>query len=212
VDLPAPDPANLEGDIEELTDILDVAAGLIVAGGPDPALARRLVHALARAIAERHGDTVLLASVDETYKHADEAGVVLRTAPGLVRPAIAALEPGTLVVDPTAGEGELRLEDLERVPRLLAGSVAPTPEAMASRCLARLAGGSLEKARAALGALPLALVWTASTEEDVNDIPFDCWQLESKDRALVFGVDVSALASKLRPGSARPPRTPLPTR
>jgi hypothetical protein len=212
VDLPAPDPARLEGDVEELGEILDLPGGLIVAGGADPGSMRRLLHSLARALAERHGDTVLFASADETFSHIDEAGLVLRTAPALLRRSIAALEPGTVVLDPTSATGEVMPEDLERVPRLLVGAIAPQPEALATRCLARLSLGGLERARASFGALPIAVVWAAPDSENDPDLRFDCWQLGDKDRALAFAGDVTALAARLRPGAARSPRTPLPTR
>lgn len=212
VDLPAPDPARLEGDVEELGEILDLPGGLIVAGGADPGSMRRLVHTLARALAERHGETVLFATVDETFAHSDEAGLVLRTSPSLLRPSIAALEPGTVVLDPTGTPGEVMPEELERVPRILVGAIAPQPEALVTRTLARLTLGGLERARASFGALPIAVVWAAPGSENEAELRFDCWQFGDKERSLAFAGDVAGLGLRLRPSGSRPPRTPLPAR
>jgi len=202
VRLRAPDPAGLDGDLARLGSILDDPHGWILVGGPDPESARRLFHAVIAAMAERFSDTILLASSDSTYEHAE--GLIVRVTPQLMVPALRSLHPEVVAVDPGVGTDAIALESLEPAPRVLGGVVAPDAASMVPRWLARIARGDLGLARGWLGTLPLALVLALPAPEDPTAIPFAAWRLSPQDRALALDGRTAELAGSLQ----RDARTP----
>ena len=196
VRLRAPDPAGLDGDLARLGSILDDPHGWILVGGPDPESSRRLFHALIAAMAERFSDTILLASSDSTYDHAE--GLIVRVTPQLMVPALRCLHPEVVAVDLGVGTDAIALESLEPAPRVLGGVVAPDAASMVPRWLARIARGDLGLARGWLGTLPLALVLALPAPEEPTAIPFAAWRLSPQDRALALDGRTAELAASLQ--------------
>ena len=196
VRLAPPDPEGLDGDLPKLNAILDEPHGWVLAGGPDPESSRRLFHALIAELADRFSDTILLATSDSTYHHTD--GLVVPVTPQLLVPALRALHPEMVAVDPGVGVDAIAIEALESAPRLLAGVVAPDAASMVPRWLARIARGDLGLARGWLGTLPLALVLALPTPENASAIPFSAWRLSPQDRALALDGRTAELAASLQ--------------
>ena len=200
--LPAPDPALLDGDLARLSAILDESHGWVLVGGPDPDASRRLLHALIADLALRFPDTILLATSDSTYRHAE--GLVVRVAPQQLVPALRTLHAEVVAVDPGVGADSIAIESLEPAPRVLAGVVAPQAAAMVPRWLARIARGDLGLARGWLGTLPLALVQALPAADEAT-IPFAAWRLSPQDRALALDGRTAELAASLQ-RDVRPPK------
>jgi hypothetical protein len=160
------DPATLDGDVEELEILLGRREGLLLLGAPDAATSRRLVEAVAR-LAMGPADTLVLVSREpETLAPHVESGVALCTTPRRLAEVIATVQPEIVALDPGVTAGDLRLEDLAAVPRILAGVVGTIPAAFAASWRMRVRRDEPRSARAWLRAMLCGVVVARTDHED----------------------------------------------
>jgi hypothetical protein len=190
-ELPATDLARLEGDPDALNELLRTAPGWVLVGGPDLGACRELFHAVLATMA-LEDTTTLLASGDPTYRR-PESGAVLRVVPEELREALRVIEPDVLALDPAVTAREVTLEDLQPVPRVLAGVVGPDAESLLPRWLLRVGGSPLRRARARLADVALGLVMAERAEEEEAVTSYRVHSLSGQPRA-----------SALRGGSRSP--------
>jgi hypothetical protein len=185
------DPATLDGDIEDLEALLARREGLLLLGAPDATTCRRLVEAVAR-LAIGPADTLVLVSREaETLAPHVESGVALCTTPRLLAGVIETVQPEIVALDPGVTPGDLRLEDLAAVPRVLAGVVGTLPRAMAASWCMRVRRDEPRSARAWLRAMLCGVVAARPDHED--------------DGVLVIGVHLPGERGGRAPGR-RPAR------
>lgn len=160
------DPATLDGDVEELEGLLARREGLLLLGAPDVATSRRLVEAVAR-LAMGPADTLVLVSREpETLAPHVESGVALCTTPRRLAEVIETVQPEIVALDPGVTPGDLRLEDLAAVPRILAGVVGTIPAAFAASWCMRVRRDEPRSARAWLRAMLCGVVAARPDHED----------------------------------------------
>jgi hypothetical protein len=194
IELAPPDPARLEGDLGCVDEIARMPQGLTLVGGADPDRCRELLVALLPRLVE-DGEPLVLVSDDATYRLHEISHRVIRIAPLAARAALESLSPRTVAVDPSAGAA-LTLEDLEAVPRVVAGYAGVDPAALACLWIARIAGSRPNHCAIALGGQPLTvLVADPPTLED--GIPFSSWRLTDEERMMALRGDAAALAAGL---------------
>jgi len=167
----------------------------VLVGGVTPALVQRGLHALVDLLAERPGDTVLLASDDATYLHPDVPGVLLRVAPEHLASAIATLQPDVVVIDGIPPPAGLTLECLAGVPYVLAGAVASEPAALLPRWLSPLVDGDLARAQHQLATHPIGLVMTHPSPDE--RMPFSAWVLSEGEQIMGLTGQTGALTLSL---------------
>jgi hypothetical protein len=193
--LPPPDPASLAGDPDRLTEVVRLARGLVVAGGPDVDSARSAVYALAGLLAARRPGSVAIVSRDVTYRAPASAGPCTRVTPAGWPELVRAARPDLAVLDPGLASGQIRIEDLECVPRVLAGAVGSGIAALATRLIARLTAGETSRGQAALGTTPIGVVMATPTGEDGGRLPFTARLLSDAQRIAALRGDAGALAA-----------------
>lgn len=180
VQFAAPAAAGLDGSFEALDELLETSPGVIIAGAHDLHSARWLMHALVAMLAQR-GSTVVVASSDLTYRHAED--VVLRSLPRSLGATLRVVDADVVALDPALRAGDIDVADLEAVPRVLTGAVGTEPRSLVSRWLARLAHGQNGFPRSWLASLPIGLVIARLTEEGESTLHFTATRLSDEDRA-----------------------------
>lgn len=194
VDLPAPDPDLLSGPIDKLEEVLGLQTGLVLAAGPDTDVTRTLLHMLAAMRIATCDESMLIASDDRTYRHAEGSGALLRTPIRGLGATIEAMRPDSLVLDGTGADAPGTLGCLGIVPFVLAGLLAPEPAAMMPRWLAR--GGDATRAAAQLAGTPVGLVMVQGNGPD-GRIRFNAWVLSESEQAMAMRGAVGDLALSL---------------
>jgi hypothetical protein len=170
--LPAPDPSQLDGPLDQLLATLDVPHGLVVVGGPSVDAADRLLNALVSLVVRRRGGTALLVTDTPVYDHQDGEGIVLRSATATAASALDALSPGIVVFDTLQLTVEALARALRAAPLVLAGGVAPELGALLPRWLAGLAGADRAPLAALLAAGPVGIVYTPGLPIGEDRIPY----------------------------------------
>jgi len=208
--LPAPDPAKLEGDIERLNGILELAQGVIVVGGVDLDTTRRLFHAIIGLILDDQAESVLLASSDGTYQHREPSGVLVRTLPQALHATLRTVQPDVVALDPGLFPDEVQLADLELVPRVLAGVVGVDVGALMARWLLRLGTGDLQRPQTTFASTPINLVMAHPMSQGADGIPFSAWRLSERERVLALRGESAALSPILLQAAMRGPSAAAP--
>ena len=180
VDLPPPGPERLEGDLAVLDEILDSAQGLILIGGPTLETTRRLLHCLVAMLSDRFSATMLVVSEDDTFRHQEGPGVVVRAQPASARAALRTVQPEFVALDP--GACDLTLADLATVPCVIAGVVAVEAAALLPRWLARCGGIDQSRAAALLGDVSIDLVISEHDADDDGPLSVGAWRLSEAGR------------------------------
>ena len=214
IDLPAPDPAKLEGDVERLNAILELAQGVIVVGGVDLDSVRRLFHAIIGLMLAEQAESILLASSDGTYQHREPEGVLVRTLPQALHATLRTVQPDVVALDPGLFPDEVQLADLELVPRVLAGVVGVDVGALMARWLMRLGSGDLQRPQNTFASTPISLVMAHPMTQGTDSILFSAWRLSERERVLALRGESAALSPILIQGAMRerPPAVPPPKR
>lgn len=198
--LPPPDPIRVAGDPDRMTEIVRLARGLVIAGGPDLDSARALLYAFGSLLAVRRPAITLVVSNDPTYDLKPAGAPSFRTTPDGLPDRMRALQPGLVVLDPAIPMGAVRIEDLETAPRILAGAVASTLPALATRLVSRLTEGDTQRAQFALSVIPIGLVLATPTGDDGDALPCIARLLSDQQRIAVLRGDPAALVGQF--GSA----------
>jgi Domain of unknown function (DUF4388) len=195
-------PEELGIDSRSLEDILGVTEGLVMIGGHTLEDARLVLHALVGAIATRNGGTLVLVTNDATYKTPEGPGVVLRARPQGLGAALRTVSADWVALGPGLLAGEVRIEDLEASPRVMAGVVAPDIASLLPRWLARLSRTSVETTMAYLATTSIHLVMTEHDGGDIDSLFLTVRLLDEPQRALALAGKTGALAEALeRPRS-----------
>lgn len=129
------DPAMLAGTIERLHELTDLPSGLLLVSAPTAESCERLFHAVVALIARRRGQTVLLASGGDVWRHKDGSGVLVRCSHDAAASTLNALLPEAAAFDPQHGAAVL--DALHVSSFVVAAQVAPNPGAALPRWLAR---------------------------------------------------------------------------
>jgi hypothetical protein len=188
----APEELGLEP--RALEEILGVHEGLVMIGGHTLEDARLVLHSLVGAIATRHGGTIVLVTNDFTYKPPEGPGVVLRARPQGLGAALRTVGADWVALGPGLLAGEVRIEDLEPAPRVMAGVVAPDAASLLPRWLARLAHQTTETTMAYLATTSIHLVM-AEYDGGGDDAMFvTVRMLDETQRALALAGKTGALA------------------
>lgn len=201
IELPPPATSSMSGDQEALAEILALVPAIVLVGGPDLASARALLHALLANLVENQQTTLLVVTNDPTYRLPGAAGVALRVPPAELRPALRAVEPGVVVLDPAMAGGDITLEELTLVPRVLAGVVGSEAGSLLPRWLARLDGRGPQAAAGNLVATTIAL---ALAEPDDEALGFSVYRYSDEERELALrGAPVTPSLVVGRPAGTR---------
>lgn len=203
VGLPAPDSSRLRGSIERLDQVLGIAHGLVMVGGPDLDSARALLNACVALLLAQCPESLLLVSSDWTYEHREPAGALLKSVPERARRSLRLIQPDILALDPGVGPEHVNLADLEYVSRVVAGVVVPDPAALVPRWLMRVSHGNLERAGASLATTPIGLVMAYPGALDDGTLAFSAWMLSERERSLALSGQTGSLSPILHQGTAR---------
>jgi len=183
IELLPPTTASMNGDHEALADVLALHPAIVLVGGPDLASARALLHAMLADLVENQQTTLLVVTSDPTYRLPGAAGVALRVPPAELRPALRAVEPGVVVLDPGMAGGDVTLEELTLVPRVLAGVVAAEAGSLLPRWLARLDGRGPLAAAGNLAATTITVALAASDEQEPG---FSVYRYSDEEREMAL--------------------------
>jgi hypothetical protein len=203
VAIPAPDPSRLRGSLDRLEQVINLANGLILVGGPDLDSARQMFNAVIAMLLEDASRSLLLASSDWTYQHHEHAGVLLRTLPHALSGALRTVQPDILAIDPGLGREDVRLDDLEIVPRVIASVVAPDPALLVARWLMRMGHRDLVRAQISLTTTPISLVMAYPNVVGDDSLAFNAWVLSERERALALRGETGTLSPILQQATAR---------
>lgn len=164
-----PDPATLAGTTERLHELTDLPSGLVLVAAPTAESCERLFHAVVALLARRRGQTVLLASGGDVWRHRDGSGVLVRCSHDAAASTLQALLPEAAAFDPQHGAAVL--DALHVSSFVVAAQVAPNPGAALPRWLARhgLSGAALGEL---LHGTSLGLVFGLPAAAD-GRIPFE---------------------------------------
>ena len=154
-----PDATTLDGPLEGWRALLAEPSGLLLVAGPDADAADRLFHACVAQIARARGGSLLLAADHGRWRHADESGVLLRTAGGDALPVLRTLAPEVAAFDHE--HAPLSADALHAAPRVVAAVVAPEASSALTRWFARTGRRPGDGIEGALGA-SVGVVWAIS--------------------------------------------------
>jgi len=203
VAIPAPDPSRLRGSLDRLEQVINLANGLVLVGGPDLDSARQMFNAVIGLLLEDASRSLLLASNDWTYQHREQAGVLLRTTPRELSGALRTIQPDILALDPGLGRADVALDDLEIVPRVIASAVVPDPALLVPRWLMRMGHADLVRAQAGLATTPISLVMAYPNALGDDSLAFNAWVLSERERALALRGETGTLSPILQQATAR---------
>jgi len=204
IDLPAPDPAVLDGDRTTLGSTLAQDDALIFAASDDAAIARRLLHALIAWRIASGPEPVLLLGDEGTYRHAPAATPIVRPRTADIARLLTSFERATVAIDPALGGDPPRAASLIGAGLILAGATGPDPARAVSRWLLALAGNE-PAARASLSGRELVVAWGEGDADDERSLPFRLWTPATREHAqLATGETVSQDPDGT--GKAGPPR------
>lgn len=182
IELPAPDPAVLDGDRAALETTLTNDDAVIVAASDDAATARRLLHALIAWRIASGPEPVLLIGEDATWRHAPGSTPIVATRASEIARVLASFERATVAIDPALGAYPPRATALIGAGLVLAGATGPDPARTVSRWVLALAGDE-PGARASLAGRDLLVVWSDGDSGDERSLPFRLWTPAARDRA-----------------------------
>lgn len=192
IELPAPDPAILDGDRGSLESTLTNDDAVIVAASDDAATARRLLHALISWRVASGPEPVLLIGEDHTWRHAPGSTPIVPVRASEIARLLASFERATVAIDPALGSYPPRATALTGAGLILAGATGPDPARTVSRWLLALAGDE-PAARASLAGRDLLVAWSDGDSGDERSLPFRLWTPAARDRAhLAAGETVAA--------------------
>lgn len=203
VAIPAPDPSRLRGSLDRLEQVIGLANGLILVGGPDLDSARQMFNAVIGLLLEDASKSLLLASRDWTYEHRESKGVLLRTSPHAMSGALRAIQPDVLAIDPGLGRDDVVIDDLEIVPRVIASAVVSDPALLVPRWLMRMGHGDLVRAQISLATTPISLVMAYPGAMGEDSLAFNAWVLSERERALALRGETGTLSPILQQATAR---------
>ncbi|HTR97210.1 MAG TPA: DUF4388 domain-containing protein [Candidatus Acidoferrales bacterium] len=193
------DAAHLDGPLEGWRGLLAEPAGLLLVAGPDADAADRLFHACVAQIARTRGGAVLLAADHGRWRHADESGVLLRTAGAEASLVLRTLSPEVAAFDHVHSPASA--DALSAAPRVVAVVVASEAASALARWFARTGRHAGDGIEGTLGA-SVGVVWAMSrTPEgrvrfDVSRIP-TVPALEPSGDGAAAGNPMAALAAEL---------------
>jgi hypothetical protein len=165
VALDPPAPADLDGPLEELVAAIDRPVGLLLAGGPTPMAADRLLHALAALAAERRGGTVLIVSDDAAWRTPEANGPVLRVGHAAAAARLALVQPDVLALSAARLPSREVLRQLPGVPLLLVAVVAAEDDRLLPRWEAMLAAAGESGVARLAAASPGGLVQAGAASD-----------------------------------------------
>ncbi|HEY6866902.1 MAG TPA: DUF4388 domain-containing protein [Candidatus Eisenbacteria bacterium] len=203
VGLLPPDHSRLRGSLDRLEQVLGLAHGMVLVGGPDLESAREMLHAVIAMVLTHSADSILLASGDPTYAHPEGRGVLLRTAPEALRGSLRSLQPDILALDPALGRGHAALHELAVVPRVIASVVVADPASLVPRWLECVDEGDITGAMVSLATTPIGLVMAYPGAIDADTLAFNAWILSERERALAVRGEVGTLSPLLQQATAR---------
>jgi hypothetical protein len=203
VAVPAPDPSNFKGSLDRLQQVLGITQGLVLVGGPDLDSARQMLHAVIALLLGDASESLLLVSEDRTYQHRENAGVFLRAEPRAMRGVLRAVHPDIVALDPALGRGDVTLDDLEIVPRVIASAVVSDPAALVARWLIRVGHDDFERAQVSLATTPIGLVMAYPGALDQDSLAFNAWILSERERSLALRGETGTLSPLLQQATAR---------
>jgi hypothetical protein len=203
VAIPAPDASRLRGSLDRLEQVINLANGLILVGGPDLDSARQMFNAVIGMLLEDASKSLLLASSDWTYQHREHAGVLLRTTPRDMSDALRTIQPDILAIDPGLGRADVMLDDLEIVPRVIASAVVSDPALLVARWLLRMGHDDLVRAQVSLTTTPISLVMAYPNALGDDSLAFNAWVLSERERTLALRGETGTLSPILQQATAR---------
>ena len=203
VAIPAPDPSRLRGSLDRLEQVIALANGLILVGGPDLDSTRQMFNAVIALLLEDASRSLLLASSDWTYQHRENAGVLLRTSPQELSGALRTIQPDILALDPGLGRDHVVLDDLEIVPRVIGCAVVSDPAALVPRWLMRVGHTDLTRAQISLATTPISLVMAYPGVMGEDALAFNAWVLSERERGLALRGEIGTLSPILQQATAR---------
>ena len=203
VAVPAPDPSRFKGSLDRLQQVLGITQGLVLVGGPDLDSARQMLHAVIALLLGDAAESLLLVSEDRTYQHREHAGVLMNAEPSAMRGVLRAVHPAIVALDPALGRGDVTLDDLEVVPRVIASAIASDPAALAARWLMRVGHGDFERAQVSLATTPIGLVMAYPGALEQDSLAFNAWILSERERSLALRGETGTLSPLLQQATAR---------
>ena len=203
VAIPAPDPSRLRGSLDRLEQVIGLANGLILVGGPDLDSARQMFNAVIGLLLQDVSKSLLLASNDWTFQHREQAGVLLRTLPHAMSDTLRTVQPDILALDPGLGRDDVEFDDLEFVPRVIASAVVSDPALLVPRWLMRVSHGDLARAQITLATTPISLVMAYPGALGDDSLAFNAWVLSERERSLALRGEAGTLSPILQQATAR---------
>jgi hypothetical protein len=194
--LPAPDPAQAGGS-GAFDHVLSGPSAMLVVCGDDGDAAREIVHRFVAEILARAQECLLLARELPVYRHAPGAGVLAECAPHELVASLAAVEPGTLVLDLDRPLTDDTLAALGPVRRLIARVPGGSAEAATAGWQLRLAARDRERLAAHAAGWPSFLARATAGPAAANRPPFEIWQMAAGA--------LTPLATAARPASGSKP-------
>jgi len=178
VQLPAPDPDQLEGPGDLLEKALGVFPSLVLVGGADPDAVSELLHALISALLRRPLESLLLASELPVYRHAEQSGVLTECHPNDLPVALAAARPKTLALDLERQLPEHALHSVTTLSRVMIGITGRDGAEVRGRWKSILAPADRELLEAQVARWPVLLVMAKATAAG-DSIGYGVWRLEA---------------------------------
>jgi hypothetical protein len=162
--LAPPGPAQLDGPIDALEQLLSAPSGLLLVGGPDAECADRLLHACVAHHVRRRGETVVLLADHDRWEHSDELGAVIRATRATLPELLRAVAPGAAAFD--AAHADASAAATGSAPFVLAAVVAPDAAAMLARWCSRVGRRWGDGIEALLAGATVGLVHSPHSSED----------------------------------------------
>lgn len=187
---------TLTGDLGMLSTLVEFPESLLILGAAEIATTRRLLAATA-SLAMGPADTLLLISPDGTGRIRTERGVSIATTPAGLRPLLDIVRPDLVALDPALGPGQLSLDELAAVPRILASAVGQDPASLPARWVFRLACRRRAAGRAWLSTMLRGVVTARASEHESGILTVSAWALDMRERELALHGEIEALGARL---------------
>jgi len=187
---------TLTGDLGMLSTLVEFPESLLILGAAEIATTRRLLAATA-SLAMGPADTLLLVSPDGTGRIRTERGVSVVTTPAGLRPLLDIVRPDLVALDPALGPGQLSLDELAAVPRILASAVGQDPASLPARWVFRLACRRRASGRAWLSTMLRGVVTARASENESGILTVSAWALDMRERELALRGEIEALGARL---------------
>ncbi len=152
------DAGVVAGKWEALDAVLDEPSATIFAAAPTLDEANRLLRMLVARVASRRGTTLVVITEDASMADDKGTGLVLAVSAAESERVIRAARPGIVALDAACPLGAVILPALSAAPFVLAGVVAPTPEAVIARWLVRFPSAELPRATTLVSSAPAAVM------------------------------------------------------